>query len=55
MINENLKIELELLLQSKVTFSDIKNTIKASVSKSIFTKTKRKPMVIPLIMNKVAK
>ena len=54
-VKDCLKEELVLLLQSKVTFSDIKNTVRASVSKSIFTKTKRKPMVIPLIMNKIAK
>ena len=54
-VKDNLKIELVELLKNKVTFSDIKNTIRGSVAKSIFVKTKRKPMVIPLIMNKIAK
>lgn len=50
-----LEEELNALLVNKVTFSDIKNTIKNSVSKTIFEKTKRKPMIIPLIMNKIVK
>lgn len=51
-VKENLLEELNLLLQNKTTFSEIKNTIKTNVAKSIYVKTKRKPMVIPLIMNK---
>lgn len=51
-VKENLLEELYLLLQNKTTFSEIKNTIKTNVAKSIYVKTKRKPMVIPLIMNK---
>ncbi len=41
------------LLQSgiKVTFSDIKNTVRSVVSKYYFRKTQRNPMIIPLIMN----
>ncbi len=54
-VKENLLEELNLLLQNKTTFSEIKNTIKTNVAKSIYTKTKRKPMVIPLIMNKNVK
>ena len=50
-----LEAELKELLKNKITFSDIKNTIRASVSKYIYTKTKRNPMIIPLVMNKVIK
>lgn len=44
---------LNNLLQttSKVTFGDIKNTIRSVVSKYYFRKTQRNPMIIPLIMN----
>ncbi len=40
-----------LLTTSKVTFGDIKNTIRSVVSKYYFRKTQRNPMIIPLIMN----
>ena len=42
----------ELLNSNKVTFQDLKNTIKSVVSKYYFRKTQRNPMIIPLIMNK---
>ncbi|MCI6789412.1 MAG: ribonuclease J [Mollicutes bacterium] len=44
---------LNNLLQTtnKVTFGDIKNTIRSVVSKYYFRKTQRNPMIIPLIMN----
>ncbi len=45
--------DLVTLLKDRVTFGDIKNTIRNSVSKFIYNKTKRTPMVVPLIMNKV--
>lgn len=46
---------LEELFQSKkVTFNDIKNTVRAVVSKYYYRKTQRNPMVIPLIMNKLS-
>jgi len=41
-----------LFATKKVTFSDIKNTIRSVVSKYYFRKTQRNPMVIPLILNK---
>ncbi len=47
--------ELRNLLLNKVTFGDIKNTIRGSVSSFFYKKIKRSPMVIPLIMNKVNK
>ena len=39
-------------LASKTNFSDLKIIIKNVVGDFIFSKTKRKPMVIPIIMNK---
>ncbi len=42
----------DLLSTNKVTFNDIKNTIRSIVSKYYFKKTQRNPMIIPLIMNK---
>ena len=43
----------ELFKSRRVTFNDIKNTIRSVVSKYYFRKTQRSPMIIPLIMNKV--
>lgn len=42
----------DLFLTNKVTFNDIKNTVRSVVSKYYFRKTQRNPMIIPLIMNK---
>ena len=42
----------ELLSTNRVTFGDIKNTIRSVVSKYYFRKTQRNPMIIPLIMNR---
>ena len=42
----------ELLLKERVTFNDIKNTIRSVVSKYFFRKTQRKPMIIPVILNR---
>jgi ribonuclease J len=39
------------LMQRKVTFGEIKSTIRAVVSKYIYRKTERSPMIIPVIMN----
>lgn len=39
------------LMQRKVTFSEIKSTIRTVVSKYIYRKTERSPMIIPVIMN----
>ena len=43
----------ELFQNSRVTFNDIKNIIRSTVSRYYFRKTQRNPMVIPLIMNKI--
>lgn len=40
------------ILKGKVTFSDIKNTIRNTLSSFIFDKTRRNPMIIPVIMNR---
>lgn len=45
--------ELTTLLQQKVTFSDIKNTIKSITSQYFFKISHRDPIVIPVIMNKI--
>jgi ribonuclease J len=39
------------LMVRKVTFSEIKSTVKTAVSKYIYRKTQRSPMIIPVIMN----
>ncbi|MCI1245053.1 MAG: ribonuclease J [Bacilli bacterium] len=41
------------LMKSKVTFGEIKTTIKNAVSKYIYRKTERNPMIVPVIMNQV--
>ena len=43
----------ELFAKGKLTFLEIKNTIRNTVSTFIYRKTRRNPMVIPVIMNKV--
>ena len=43
---------LEELMKGKVTFGEIKNTIRSTVGKYLFLKTQRNPMIIPVIMNK---
>ena len=42
-----------MFAKQRVTFLEIKNTIKNTVSTFIYRKTRRNPMVIPVIMNKV--
>ena len=42
----------ELMQTNKVTFADLKNTIKSVVSKYFTRKTQRSPMIIPVIINK---
>lgn len=49
-VEENLN---NLFSNQKVTFNDIKNTIRSVVSKYYFKKTQRSPMIIPLVMNKI--
>ena len=44
--------ELTKLLVNKVTFSDIKNTIRNTLSKFVFDKTHRSPMIIPVVLNR---
>ena len=44
--------ELINLLKEKTTFLNIKNTVKTTLSKFIFEKTNRSPLVIPVVLNK---
>ncbi len=44
--------ELTKLLVSKVTFSDIKNTIRNTLSSFVFSNTHRSPMIIPVVLNR---
>ena len=44
----------ELFHSKKVTFNDIKNTVRSVVSKYFLRKTQRNPMIIPLVMNKIS-
>ena len=44
--------ELKKLLVNKVTFSDIKNTIRNTLSKFVFDNTHRSPMIIPVVLNR---
>ncbi len=48
------KVEAALteLLKTKTTFGEIKNTIRDTLSPYFYHKTKRNPMIIPVIMNK---
>lgn len=50
---EILEYELLNLLANKVTFSEIKNTIRNTVSQYLSARTHRRPMIIPLVMNKL--
>ena len=38
-------------MQSKITFNDIKNTIRGSLEPFLYEKTHRNPIVIPVILN----
>lgn len=49
LVNETLE---NLFKKEKTTFLEIKNTIKSTVSTFLFHKTRRNPMIIPVIMNK---
>ncbi len=52
--NAEIKLEerLQQLMQNRVSFSELKATIKDTVSKYLFIKTQRTPMIIPVIMNR---
>lgn len=49
-----LEKDLLTILASRVTFGEIKNTVRGTVSQYLYMKTHRNPMVIPLIMNKIS-
>ena len=46
------EVNLSKLLQGKTTFGEIKNTTRDILSSYFYRKTKRNPMIIPVIMNK---
>jgi len=46
---------IESLMKRKVTFGEIKLTLKETLSKYIYSKTQRSPMIIPVIMNMEAR
>lgn len=50
---ELLEHDLLKLLENKVTFSEIKNTIRGTMSQYLMIRTHRNPMIIPLILNKL--
>ncbi|MBQ1382286.1 MAG: ribonuclease J, partial [Solobacterium sp.] len=60
--NQTLLKEAEVLLydalktkmQQRITFNDIKNTIRGTLEPFLYQKTKRNPIVIPVIMNQKA-
>ena len=39
-------------MKNKVTFAEIKSTIKNTLGRYLFAKTQRTPYIIPVIMNK---
>ncbi len=43
---------LTKLIASKTTFGEIKNTVRDTLSAYFYEKTKRNPMIIPVVMNK---
>ena len=45
--------ELKSLMSGRVTFGEIKNTVKNSLGQFFYSKTHRSPMIIPLIMNQI--
>ena len=51
-MKELLRLNIQLFASKKVTFNDIKNTVRSVVSKYYFRKTQRSPMIIPLVMNR---
>lgn len=52
--SEQVEQELNALMETnKVTFGEIKNTIRNSLSQYLYARTRRQPMIVPIIMNKV--
>ncbi|MFA5481261.1 MAG: ribonuclease J [Bacilli bacterium] len=47
-----ISVDLSRLMNGRVTFGEIKNTIKNSLGKYLFAQTERNPMIIPVIMNR---
>jgi ribonuclease J len=49
---EKLEERLLEIMKNRLSFSELKSVIKETVSKYLFIKTQRNPMVIPVIMNR---
>ena len=47
-----IKNKLKEQLKGKTTFGEIKNTIRHTLETYFYQKTRRHPMIIPVIMNK---
>ncbi len=52
-IAEVLKNKLTILIKNKSTFNEIKTTIKNVTAQYVYRKTERKPMIVPVVMDKV--
>ncbi len=50
LVNETL---ITLFKKERVTFSEIKNTVRNTLSTFLFHKSRRNPMIIPVIMNRI--
>lgn len=51
-IEELVRTSVKTVLANKPNFAELKNIVKEEVSKYIYSKTKRSPMIIPVIMSK---
>jgi len=45
---------LKKTMMNKVTFNDLKNAVRTSLEPYLFQKTRRNPIVIPVILNQKA-
>ncbi|MGI6377513.1 MAG: ribonuclease J [Bacilli bacterium] len=51
--SQHVEDSLQELFAGRVTFANIKNTIRNSLASFIYEKTNRNPMIVPVIMNKL--
>lgn len=51
-IEDLVRTSVKTVLANKPNFAELKNIVKEEVSKYIYSKTKRSPMIIPVIMSK---
>lgn len=50
---DRIQKELDELMKNKVTFGEIKALIRGTLSRYLFIKTQRNPIIIPVIMNRI--